>query len=188
MTLFQPGYLPQQTLAGRTFHGSAGATGVTIPIYNSTSPTFALWNPAGTNRIIIPVSLAIGVEATATPAIASLGLGEVINTGAALGTGNPVVAFTDATVYNGRVGRVGGNSGRIGVATTTLTAAANFFYELGFSQATVALAPGWVSLIHQFNGTIALEPGSFIHLVGAPAAPVEVMTPSISWIEIDYIS
>jgi hypothetical protein len=185
---WQPGYLPQSTIAGRSFHGSAGATGVTVPIYNSTSPTFALWNPVGSNRILIPVTFAIGVEATGTPAITTLGLSEVINTGAAVGTGNPVAAWTDATVYNGRVGRTGGNYGRIGVATTTLTSAGNFFYEFGFSQATTSLANGWVSLVHKFDGTIALEPGSLIHLVGAPLAPVEVLTPSITWIEIDYVS
>lgn len=188
MSLFQPGYLPQLTLAGKSFHGSAGATGVTVPIYNSTSPTFALWNPLGSNKIIIPVTFAVGVEATGTPAITTLGLSEVISTGANAATGAVISAWTDATVYNGRIGQVGGNKGRLGVATTTLGAAGNFFYEFGFSQATTSLANGWVSLVHKFDGMIALEPGSLVHVVGAPLAPVEVMTPSISWIEIDYTS
>lgn len=187
MTLFQPGYLPASTLAGRAFHGSAGYAGVTVPIYSTTSPTFALWNPLGSNKILIPIALQVGVAATGTPAITTLGLGQVANTGSAAATGSPITVFTDATVYNGRIGRSGGNGGRIGVATTTLTAAANFFYELGFSQATTSLAAGWVGMTHKFNGDIALEPGSLIHLVGAPLAPVEVLVPSISWIELDFV-
>ena len=181
----------QMTLSGRTYNAAAGAagTGITIPIYSTTSPTFALWNPSGTNKIIVPVSIQLGTAATATAAITTLALSSVINTGSALGTGNPVAAFTDATVYNGRVQRgTGGNAGRVGVATTTLTTAGNTFYELGFSQATTALAAGWVWMEHDFMDKVALDPGTFVHLVGNPIAPVETMVVSISWIEYDYVS
>ena len=184
----------QMTLAGRTFHSAAGAagTGITVPIYSTTSPTFALWNPLGTGKIIVPVSLQIGVAATATPAITTLALSQVLNTGAAYAAGLPIAAWTDANVYNGRTkygGGLGiGNSGRVGVATTTLTAAGNTFYELGFSQATTALAPGWAWMEHDFVDKIALDPGTLIHLVGNPVAPVETMVVSMSWIEYDYVS
>jgi hypothetical protein len=181
-----PLYTSQQTVAGKTFHGTTTYAGVTIPIYSSTSPTFALWNPAGSNKMLVPVKLSLGVTATATPAIASLGLGQTINTGSALGTGNPITAFTDATIYNGRVGRTGGNLGRFAL-TATLTAASNFFYELGFSQATTSLAAGLVSMQHVFDGSIVMEPGTLIHLVGAPAAPVETCAVTISWTEIDLV-
>jgi hypothetical protein len=182
----------QMTLAGRMFHSAVGAagTGITIPIYSSLSPTCALWNPLGSNKIIVPVSIQLGVAATATPAITTLALSEVLNTGAAFATGLPIAAWTDATVYNGRTARGGGtaigNAGRVGVATTTLTAAGNTFYELGLSQATAALAPGWVWLEHDFNDKIALDPGTLVHLVGNPIAPVETMVVSLSWYEIDY--
>lgn len=181
----------QMTLAGRTFHSIVGAagTGITVPIYSTTSPTYALWNPLGTNKIVVPVSLRLGVAATATPAITTLALSQVVNTGAAYATGLPIAAWTDGTVYNGRVGKygTGGSAGRIGVATTTLTAAGNSFYELGFSQATTSLAAGLVTLMHEFKDAIALEPGTLIHLVGNPLAPVETMVASISWVEIDQV-
>jgi hypothetical protein len=175
-------------LAGRIFHavGGGAGTGITIPIYSSTSPTFALWNPMGTRRLIVPKTLSIGVAATATPAITSLALGQVVSTGPTYATGLPIAAWTDATVYNGRL-QLGTstNSGRVGVATTTLTTAANSFYELGFNQATVALAAGITKLTHVFNDEIVMDPGTLIHLVGNPIAPVETFVVSITWKEYD---
>ena len=191
MATFTP-YL-QQTLAGRMFtsHGSVGGTAITIPIYSTTSPTFALWNPLGTGRVIVPVSLQVGVAATATPAIGSLALSQVLNTGGAFATGLPIAAWTDGIVYNGRSKYGSSNSagannvGRIGIATTTLTTAGNTFYELGVSQATTTLASGLVWLEHDFNDKLALDPGTLVHLVGNPAAPVETMNVTMSWYEID---
>jgi hypothetical protein len=180
----------QMSMAGRTFHSIVGAagTGITVPIYSTTSPTFALWNPLGSNRILVPISIQLGVAATATPAITTLALSQVVNTGGAFATGLPIAAFTDATVYNGRIGAgVGNGKGRVGVATTTLTAAGNSFYELGFSQATTSLVGGLVWAEHDFTDKIALEPGTLIHLVGNPLAPVETFVASISWAEYDFV-
>ena len=155
----------QLNVAGRVFHSMVGAagTGITIPIYSATSGvSFALWNPLGTNKLVVPISLQLGVAATGTPAITTLALGQVVNTGSSYATGLPIAAWTDATVYNGRVGKYGTGSGsaRVGVATTTLTTAANSFYDLGFSQATTALAPGLVTMEHDFYDKVVLEPGS----------------------------
>lgn len=176
------------TLAGRTFHcivGGAG-TGITVPIYNATTGVaFALWNPFGTERIVVPKKLSIGVAATATPvAISTLALGRVINTGPTYATGLPIAAWTDATVYNGRL-QLGSteNQARVGVDTTTLTTAASSFYELGISQATTALAAGLVSLTFRFDDEIVLDPGTLVHLVGNPLAPIETMVASITWKE-----
>jgi hypothetical protein len=184
----------QMTLAGRMFHTMVGAagTGITVPIYSTTSPTFALWNPLGSNRLIVPLSIRLGVAATATAAITTLGLDILYNTGGAFATGLPIAAWTDATVFNGRskygssAASAANNAGRIGIATTTLTTAATAFYELGLSQATTALAPGWVWLEHDFMDDLVLDPGTLIHLVGNPLAPVETMVASITWYEPDW--
>jgi hypothetical protein len=194
MATFTPNL--QQTLAGRMFNSIVGAagTGITIPIYSTTSPTCALWNQLGTGRIVIPVSIQLGVAATGTPAITSLALSMVVNTGASYGSGLPVAAWTDATVFNGRTkygssaSAAANNQARVGVATTTLTTAGSSFYDLGLSQATTALAAGWVWLEHDFNDKIAMDPGTLIHLVGNPIAPVETMVVSLTWYEVDYVN
>ena len=183
----------QMTMNGRTFHAAAGAagTGITVPIYSTTSPVFALWNPLGSGRIIVPVVIELGVAATGTPAITTLALSQVLNTGAAYATGLPIAAWTDAAVYNGRFkygsssASAANNQGRIGVATTTLTTAGNTFYDLGLSQATTSLAGGIVKAEHEFKERIAMDPGTLVHLVGNPLAPVETFVVSISWIEYD---
>jgi len=180
----------QMTLAGQMFSSIVGAagSGITVPIYSTTSPTCALWNPLGSGKSLVPLSLQLGTAATATAAITTLALSQVLNTGAAFATGLPIAAWTDANVYNGRTSRGGGagvgNAGRVGVATTTLTTAGTSFYELGFSQATTALAPGWVWMEHDFYDRLVIDPGTLIHLVGNPLAPVETMVASWHWYEI----
>ena len=185
--------LINMTLARRTFHCAVGAagTGITVPIYSTTSPTFALWNPLGTNRIAVLNYIGLTVAATATPAITGLALSEVVNTGGSFGTGLPVAAWTDATVYNARLGPqpTGGNSARVGVATTTLTTAGNTFMDLGIGQATTSLAGGLTTTVFNFQNLpiVALDPGTLIHLVGNPVAPVETFVASICWTEFDYV-
>jgi hypothetical protein len=177
-----PNYLPAATMVNSTF--MAPITTVTIPIYNSTSPTYALWNPAGSNRLLMPISIELGVEATGSAVIGSLGLSQVINTTSAFATGLPIAAWTDTTVYNGLVGRTGNNQGRV-ASSATLTTAGNLFYHFGFSAATTSLVGGWISITHDFNGKIVMEPGTLVHLVSTPAAQTDVMTACISWIECD---
>ena len=184
----------QQTLAGRMFSsvfGGAG-TGITVPIYSTTAPVCGLWNPLGSGRLIVLESIHLGVAATATPAITTLALSQVLNTGAAFGTGLPLAAFTDGTVYNGRTkygsstSAAANNQGRAAVATTTtLTTAGNTFYTLGLSQATTSLAGGWFWMEHDFEDKVVLDPGTFVHLVGNPIAPVVTLTASLHWYEID---
>jgi hypothetical protein len=48
--MFQPGYLPAQTLAGNVFIGSTTYAGIVAPAYNAAAQTFGLWNPAGSEK------------------------------------------------------------------------------------------------------------------------------------------
>lgn len=183
----------QMTLAGRSFFASAGSntgTGITIPIYSTTTGvSFALWNPLGSNRILDLKVLTIGVAATATPAITTLALGVLLNTGGSAGAGLPISGWTDGVVYNGRFSKsTGQNVGRIGVATSNLSSATTEFYNLGISQATTSLAGGLVTLTYRFDDCLALDPGTMVHLVGTPLAPVETAVVSLGWIEQDFVS
>jgi hypothetical protein len=179
-----PNHLPAATLANSVFSGVTLYSGVTIPTYSSTSPTFALWNPAGSGRLLMPIGIQVGVEATGTAAIGALGLSKVESTTSSFATGLPIAAWTDATVYTGRIGRSGGNLGRFALAAT-LTAAGTFFYHLGLGLASAAAGTNYQYLSHDFNGKLLLEPGTLIHVVGVPVGPGQPLTASIDWVELD---
>jgi hypothetical protein len=187
MSLFQPGYLPDQTIKGHVFHATTGYAGVTIPIYSTTTAhTFALLNPAGSGKMLLPIKLMVGYGSATTPAISSLGLGVVSNV-TTVGTGAAVTVFTDATIYNGRLGRTLGGVVRFASAAQT-TSAATFEYELGLSQESATPGTGMVNLTHEFDGAVLVEPGTMISLVGAPIAPGAPLVVTLSYAELDYIS
>src|SRR5438128_2903586 len=50
-----------QTKAGNVYIGSTAAAGVVPPIYNNTAQTFGLWNPAGSGKNLVLVSLRVGL-------------------------------------------------------------------------------------------------------------------------------
>jgi hypothetical protein len=177
----------QQAIRARTFIGTvAGGAGITVPIYNTTTFTFGLWNPANTQRLIVPIQLSLGIEATGTAAVAEFGFSQVLTTGGSAATAAPIATWTDATVYNGRIGKTGGNVGRIG--NGTLTAAGTYFYGTGIGLSTTTLVGGPVTNDHWFNDSLILEPGTMIHLVGNIVAPGSPVTPMLSWYELDYLA
>lgn len=186
-SLFQPGYLPNQTIAGHTYIATTTYAGVTIPIYSTTTAhTFALLNPAGSQKLIMPIKLMVGYGSATTPAISSLGLG-VVSSVTTVGTGAAVTSFTDATIYNGRLGRTATGVARFALAAQT-TSAATFEYELGLSQESATPGTGMVKLTHDFGGAVLVEPGTMISLVGAPIAPGAPLVVSMSFTEIDYVA
>jgi hypothetical protein len=181
-------YNLDQTIAGRMFHATTAYGGVAIPIYSTTTAhTFAFLNPSGSNRFMVPVKLSVGYGSATTPALSSLGLGVIANAGATYGTGMPVVTATAATVYNGRLGRTIGSSVTFYSAATT-TAAATLEYELGLSQESATPGTGMVNLHHEFNDSIAIEPNTFITLVGAPLAVGQPLVCTLTYYEVDYKS
>lgn len=182
MTLFQPGYLPAQTLAGKTFIGTTTKDGVTIPAYNATAQTFGLWNPAGSGHNLVLVALLLGQTDATTPAISSIGLSYLANTGSAIATGAPISAFTETAPVSGMVGQSPSHVGRF-TLSATITAPA-FFYELGLSQDSATPGTQIDTAVSYFNGTVIVPPGVYIGLGGAPIAPGQDFAASIVWFEL----
>ncbi len=188
MSLFQPGYLPAQMIAGNVYHASTTFAGVTIPIYSTTaSHTFALWNPLGSGILVVPLKLMVGYSSATTPALSTLGLGVIANAGAAAATGAAIPTFTAATVYNGRLGMTKTGKALFALAATS-TSAATFAYELGLSQESATPGTGMVKLVHEFDGAFGIEPSTFVTLVGAPLAPGQPLVLTLSYMEIPYTS
>jgi hypothetical protein len=183
MSLWQPGYLPAMTLAGKVFTGCTTKDGVTLPAYNATAQKFGLFNPYGSGKYLVPIKLNVGQTDDSTPAVASLVLSYLdgLTAGAATGTGLTALTATAATS-----GIIGKSYNHAGVFTLDATISAPaMFYVLGFSQDTVTPASGLVTMSHDFDGTLAVPPGCYIGLGGADGAPGQDFAASITWLEVD---
>jgi|WetSurMetagenome_2_1015567.scaffolds.fasta_scaffold38855_4 hypothetical protein len=180
--MFQPGYLPAQTLAGNVFIGSTTYAGVAIPAYNATAQVFGLWNPAGSGVSAMLVKLNLGVATVGSPAVSALGLSYVANAGAAIGaSGAPVTAFAETAAVNGIVGKSSKNGARFTLAATTI--APTFFYDLALSQETTSAVNGVMIMSHSFDGCVIIPPNTYVG-IGGSAAPGQTVQMSLVWMEL----
>jgi hypothetical protein len=181
MSLFQPGYLPAQALAGNVFIGSSLAAGVAIPAYNATAQVFGVWNPAGSGKNLILLKFMAGVATAGTPAVAALGLSYLPNAGGSIATGAPISAFTDSTPVNGLLTKGNASAARFTLAATIT--APTFFYDLGVSQESATPGTGLFWVEHDFDGAVIIPPGVYVG-VGGSAAPGQTIQSTLVWMEL----
>jgi hypothetical protein len=179
-----PGDITRQMLAGNMFIGSTAAAGVAVPAYNATGQVFGLWNPAGSGFTAIPVFLTAGVATVGTPAVADISLSILTNCGAQIATGAPVTAFTAATPVNARLGAGKVSQMRFTASAATMSAPAHLM-SLGVSQESATPGTGLFNIFFPFNGSLAVDPGTYIG-IGGSAAIGQTAAVTLVWYEIPY--
>lgn len=175
----------QQTYRGNMFYGSTATGGVVIPIASSLTPTYSIWNPAGSGKNLVPVVALIGWTAT-TAALGNLVWQATTNAGSGISSTAPFVAFGTGTPVNALLGAGKASVMRLGSGgTTTLVAAASFYRSTGMSvtatTAATSVAPGWVWR-DDFDGTSVIPPGNAIHLFGTTAIAITAQVTMV-WYE-----
>ena len=175
------------TLAGVTYHGSTAVGGVLVPISTTTSPTFGLWNPAGSGKNAILIKYKAGwVSTTGDPG--TICYSRLLSTGSSIATGAPISVFNSGTPTNGVIGSGVSSSMRFCPAgTTTLTTAGAVYATSGYSQLTTTgattSAPMW-QVEDDFDGTTIIPPGVFWYTTGT-AALLSLFVQTLSWIEVE---
>ncbi len=174
------------TLLGQTFIGTTAAAGVIPTIYNSTSPTFGLWNPVGSGKNIYLMYLTIGYVST-TAAASNFVLGYQTGAGSQAATGSPVTAATIVAPVNGMLGLGNSSVTKFFPATATLTTGCSLLMSLGTSQlvttATTTSGNGYFNSYTDFQGTVIVPPGALI-IVGGNIAPLQTVDISLVWEEV----
>ena len=165
----------EQCYRGNIYYASTATTGVVIPIATTLTPTYSLWNPAGSGKLMVPVALLLGWTST------TAALGEIVwmattNAGSGISSTAPFVAFGSGTAVNANLGSGKVSQMRTGTGgTTTLVAAASFYRATGLSitatTAATATGPGWVWR-DDFDGTSIVPPGNAIHLMASTAIAI----------------
>ena len=178
-----------QTYRGTLFYASsAPGTPVVIPAFGATSITgLPLWNPAGSNKNIIPVRLTIA-QITAASVANTKGWTILQNAGSTLATAAPMSVFTQITATRGcglsnQALGVGNSVALVGSAAT-LTAACTTFCSMGFTLGTGAVTvPSQQSVFsYDFDGTLVIQPGS-VFIPAGSVADTGTYNLSLTWYE-----
>lgn len=178
----------EQAYRGNIYIGSTSSAGAVIAIASTLTPTYTIWNPAGSGKLCVPIVTLIGWTAT-TAALGSFVWTMTTNAGNTISSTAPFTAFTTpATPVNSNVGSGKVSQMKFGAQGTTITlvAAPSFYRETGCqitaTTAATAAAPGWMWR-DDWDGSAIVPPGTAIHLMGSTAI-LTTATISTSWIEV----
>jgi len=177
----------QQALAGNCFIGSTATAGVVPPAIAGNTHTFALWNPAGSGAYAVLNRFTLAPAAVTTTVLGAVGFGVTFNAGSQIGTGAPIVAFTDATIRNAILGNSHVSKMRFAAASGAVTTVANpaWLYGPGiFSpDGDMATSLSNVQINTQFDGGVIVAPGTAIFVVGT-AAVAQTYNMALTWAEV----
>lgn len=173
------------TFNGNVFVGTTAAAGVVVPASNATAITYALWNPLGSGKNIIPLFTNVGWVST-TGAPSNLGLSYQTGMGAQVATGSPVTAATLVAPVNAMLSAGNSSIARFAPATLTLATAATYLMTFGMSQTTTTGAttgsPGW-TFSYPYRGQIIIPPGVGIFVTSANTSELSVVDITTVWSE-----
>jgi hypothetical protein len=185
-SLYQPGYLPAQTLAGNVFTGATAAAGVSVPAYNATAQVFGIWNPLGSGVEVLLIGIDLGIATGTTPVAAGFGLSWLAGAGSQIATAAPITAFTAATPVNLRLSL--GNVSKVKFTPSAATITAPVFLKsIGLSFGSTTATQGGFQFAHyDFNGAISIPPGNYVGLGGSAAQSGTVVQASLDWMELPF--
>ncbi len=173
----------EQCYRGNVFYGSTATAGVVIPIASTLTPTYSIWNPAGSGKLLVPIVTLIGWTATQS-ALGSLVWMATTNAGSSISTTAPFVAFGSGTPVNANLGSGKVSQMRLASGgTTTLVAAATVYRSMGIGMGvnTVATANSWV-LRDDWDGSGVVPPGNAISVMATTAIAATLQI-TLSWVE-----
>lgn len=166
---------------GTMFTGSTAAAGTAFPISTGTAVTFGLWNTSTTKNAVL-IDLDVGVT-SGTIALGVLGIANQA-CGFAIGTANPLSAFTDGTPKNALLGTGAASAMRFTPSAATLTAGGTAVKWLGKGIESATAGLGVFDGHYEFNGKIIVPPGQLIFVCGS-VAQTALFTMSLTWAEVN---
>jgi len=148
-----------------------------VPIYSTATNSPTLWNPSDSGKLVVPIRINLGIAAIATYLDDSFMLAQTLNTGSAVATGGVFATFTNIAPLNCLLG-AGAGKAKYSGAVVTWTVQPTPIMDIGFSvwAAGTEANLGYGVLTYEFNGAMALPPGTAISLVGVVASSTTFVT------------
>ncbi len=156
---------------GNMFIGSTAVAGIKPPAYNATAHTYCIWNPLGSPKNVVLVSMDVGYSDT-TSAAGNFTLSYQTGVGAQVASGGAITAATLVAPVNALLSAGNSSVVKFAPATATFAAATTLLLTLGWSQlvttATTTSSIGWTQH-YEFNGKLIIPPGTAVCLTGNTA-------------------
>jgi len=171
---------------GYIFVARSGAAAA-IPVNTTLTNSPTLWNPQGSKKCIIPISVSLSAASLGTQVIDGFTVSTLANTGSNVGTGLPVATFTEITPVSARVGSTVKSAAKFANAAVTFTTQPSALLDLGMGQwvsGTAATGSPYNNHLFMFDGILELEPGTLMSIGAASAASSGTYWTSIVYAEI----
>jgi hypothetical protein len=176
-------------LSRRGYVYTARSAAATIPIFSTLTNGPVLWNPAGSGKLVIPLKLMLTPAALGTPVITGLTACYLNNAGSTAATGAPVITFTNIPPVGTNLGKQGTSTTLFAAATVTYTTQPAAFYDIGlgmWKSGTDAISLP-ITLVHDFESAVQIQPGSLMAIGGNPAATSTTYIVQILFAEIPLL-
>lgn len=169
---------------------TVSGTLLTIPVYTTLTNGPALWNPAGSGKLVVPLKMMLSAGGLGTPVITGI-VGCYLNgAGSTAATGAPVITWTNIAPIGTFLGKQQTATTMFANAVVTYTTQPAAFYHTGFNMyksGTDAISLP-ITLVHDFDSAVMLYPGSLIAFGGTPAATSTTYITSIMFAEIPLLA
>lgn len=143
------------------------AAAAAVPIATTLTNAPALWNPASSRKYVIPLRVLLSLGAIGTPVLQGFTLSYLTQAGDNIGTGAPVVTWTNVAPTNLLLGRGTTATTKFSPAVSTYTTQPTRLMDLGFGhhlEGTAASGQLYSMFYHDFDGEVIMPPGTTIHL------------------------
>lgn len=144
-----------------------GAAAAAVPIATTLTNAPTLWNPADSNKLVVPISVHLSLGAIGTPILQGFTISYLKNTGSTVATGLPLATFTNIAPTNMFIGKGTTATTKYAGAVVTFTTQPARMFDLGFGhhlEGTAASGQLYSQFGYDFDGKLLMPPGTSITL------------------------
>ena len=146
---------------------ATGAAAAAVPIATTLTNSPTLWNPADSNKLVVPLRVNLSLGAVGTPILQGFTISYLKNTGSTVATGLPHATFTNVAPVNIFLGKGTTATTKFAGATVTFTTQPARLMDLGFGhhlEGAAASGQLYSGFGYDFDGTLLMPPGTSISL------------------------
>ncbi|HXK36986.1 MAG TPA: hypothetical protein VJ553_05395 [Candidatus Paceibacterota bacterium] len=146
---------------------AVGAAAAAIPIGTTLTNAPVIWNVASSGKLVIPLRIILSLGAIGTPILNGFAVYFLKNTGDSVGTGLPIVTFTEIAPVNTFIGRGVTARTKFAGAVATYTTQPAKLMDLGFGhhlEGAAASGQLYSMFYHDFDGAVMMPPGTSLTL------------------------
>lgn len=157
-----------------------------IPVNTTLTNAPSIWNPAGSNKLVVPLRISLSLGAIGTPILQGFTVSYLTGAGSVAATGAPIPTWTNVAPVPLLVGGGKVASTLFSPAVSTYTVNPATLLDMGFGhhlEGTAASGQLYSGFSYDFDGSVQLLPGTTLH-VGSTIATSTTYWTSIIFAEI----